>query len=103
MTKLKFQRRKINEPKLELVVDNFPIKPKIDVFKNQYGSLIDEDQWFADGELGGAIDYKNPKQRLRYFMKKSKPYQKRNGFTKKENTWFKMGEDPNYLAFCVQV
>ena len=103
MTKLKFQRRKINEPKLELVVDNLSIKPTIDVFKNQYGSLIDEDQWFADGELGGAIDYKNPKQRLRYFMKKSKPYQKRNGFTKKENTWFKMGEDPNYLAFCVQV
>jgi len=94
----------INPPRLELVVDNVADSLMndglVEVFKDQNGSLVDEGQWFVNGELDGSMNYKGSKQKIRYSIGKIKNlFQKEeNGFTEYEEAWFKEGNDPNYIA-----
>jgi len=103
---LKLKESKYNvEPKLELVVDNvvntIP-ESFIEVFKDQNGSLINENQWFVNGEFDGSRDYTGLLQKFRYSIAKIKSlYQKEPDFTKQEMEWFKNGKDPNYIALLV--
>ena len=109
--KLKKTEPKNKKPELELVVNNvvdsLMNEGLVEVFKHQNGSLIDESQWYLDGELDGSMNYQGLKQRLGYLVRKIRNlYQKKEDFSiqelecfsTQELEWFREGNDPNYVA-----
>ena len=74
--KIKKVEPRDEKPKLELVVDNVVDSLMndglVEVFKDQNGSLMDEGQWFVNGELDGSMDYQGLRQRFRYSVGKIK-------------------------------